>query len=465
MTDSHGASSDDHMLVSVKHRGWRGQVISVFTDPAVLDRYISIRDAIQRDEATVIKDIGGRAVTVIQVPINGRTIPVIVKQDDLMVSGVRALLKSHLKSPHVRKAWRWTLRLRDAGVSVPAPVALLERRRWGVLCTTVFVGEYLPNAAPLAHLLRRGDVSGTDRDDLLATLARELRFMHDCGFYHGDLKPVNILAEHRADGWIVTFIDLEGVAAKPCLTERERAIDLGRLRWALIPLMDDPAWERFLEAYATIAPSIDLFLLRRVTECRIEYLSTRRFGDLPRIGTALLDAPDQPHRWLIVALDSPRRVIQAIPLLVLLRWRFPSLHLDLLVHSSAAPLLARHPDMRVATLLPDASMMSTIKTIRSRHYQVVIDVTNGVRSAALTRASSAKIRIGYRTASTLAKWINRATWYTHMIVARPEHRLPEDYFLMVAEALGVDCVGRPLHKVCENYDKQNAAPMAQSDPV
>ena len=452
-------------MKSLHHRGWRCQVIPTYADPAILDRFITIRNAIRRGEATVIQDTGGRVVAVIRLSAHGQPVPLLFKEDDLMRSSFRTLLKSHLRPSHVHKSWRHTLQLRAAGIPVPAPVALLERRRWGILQTTVYAGEYLPNALSLALLLRREDVADTDRDSLLATLAKELRFMHDQGFYHGDLKADNILAERRSDRWIITFIDLEGVMAKQCLTEEDRAIDLGRLWWALMPLTTPAIWTRFLEAYSAIAPSIDPLILKQLIDRRVDYLKTRRFGALPRIGALLQNTPHQPQRWLIIALEPPQRVFHATPLLTTLRRRFPSLQLDLLVNGRDAALIAQHPDMRVMTVLPDVSMLSTIRMIRATHYHAVIDLTNRFRSAVLTRATGAKIRIGYRTASTLSKWMKRATCYTQMIMARPEQREPSQHYHLVAEALGLGRVKTAPQESLSSEDRPAAAHSVQGGRV
>ena len=435
MTEEMRLSRADGAMKSLMHRGWRGHVISAYADPATLDRFIAIHDAIRRGEATVIQDKGGRVVAVLRLSTHGESVPLLFKQDDFMRSSFRTLLKSNLRPSHMQKSWRHTLQLRAAGIPVPAPVALLERRRCGVLHTTVYAGEYLPNAVSLAHLLRRGDGAGTDGDALLARLARELRFMHDRGFYHGDLKADNILAERRADRWLITFIDLEGVVAKQCLTEKARAIDLGRLWWALMPLTTPAVWTRFLEAYTEITPSLDRTLLKQQVERRVDYLKARRFGDLPAIG-AQLRGNNRSQRWLIIALGTPQEVASTAPLLVALRRWLPNVRLDVLVCAAAVTALAKCPAVHTTISLLPRAMIRTIRTLRSNHYDATVDVTTSIRSSILTSLSGAGIRIGYRTSSVISKWFKRTTCYTQMIVAKPEQRRPVNHYLLVAEALG-----------------------------
>ncbi len=394
--------------------------------------------------------------------IQGRPVPLLVKEDDVVRSGLRVLLKSHLRPSRARVTWRRTLQLHAAGVAVQAPVALLELRRWGLLRKSVYVGGYAPNAVPIAHLLRGTGRAVIDRNALLATLARELRTMHDGGFYHGDLKDGNILAECRSSGWSITFIDLENVRMTHPITEKERAIDLGRLWLALMPLTEPADRKYFLERYADVAPRMDSVLLRRAVLQRVDALQTRRFSGLSDIGARLkADVMIQPtsagrKRWVIMVLGSTAAALDAVPLLTVLRRGFPSIRLELLGNSETVAVLAHHPDLDDIITVPSRpgarALVTAIRSLRSHRYEVTIDITDTIYSALLTRATGAGIRIGYRVPSIVTKWLKRITCYTHMIMAKPEQRDRIQYYLLVAKALGLD-TDIPTHHSDANADR------------
>jgi tRNA A-37 threonylcarbamoyl transferase component Bud32 len=433
---------------SIDYLGWQGYADPECASPVVLDRFIAIHDAIRQGDATVFQDSGGRAVAMIMTVIQGRQVPLLVKEDDVLRSGIRTLLKSHLRPSRARVTWRRTIQLHAAGVAVQAPVALLELRRWGLLRKSVYVGSYTPNAVPIAHLLRATGGAVVGRDSLLRALASELRTMHEGGFYHGDLKDGNILAERRSDTWAMTFIDLENVTVADRISLKERAIDLGRLWLALIPLTEPADREDLLERYATVAPRLDSVSLRQVVMQRIEALQARRFGGLSDIGARLREeAMSQPasarrKRWVVVASGSAAAALDVVPLLAVLRRGFPTVRLEMLGNRDTAAAMAHNPDLDDIVTVSGRpgvrGVASMFRLLRLRQYQVAIDVTDTLSSALLTRATGARIRIGYRVPSIISKWLKRVTCYTHMIMARPEQRDRARYYLLVGKALGLD---------------------------
>jgi hypothetical protein len=271
--------------------------------------------------------------------------------------------------------------------------------------------------------------------------------MHDAGFCHGDLKARNVLAERRTDGWMITFIDLENAAAKHRLTEHDRTVDLGRLWQALSPVTTPADRARLLESYAAPAPAIDPAFLRRAVDRQVGYLTARRFGALPSIGAAWRNEP-RPRQWLLIVSGASRPGRPLALLLIVLRRGFPAVQLDIIVRHRAAS--AQVPD-RYAILTPGGqseeplpafreamSLIQAVRSVRLRRYDVAIDLTHDLVSAVLTRATGAGVRIGYRTASTVVKWLKRITCYTQMIMTSPEHRHTAHQYLLVAEALGLE---------------------------
>ncbi|MEW6323748.1 MAG: glycosyltransferase family 9 protein, partial [Nitrospirota bacterium] len=140
---------------------------------------------------------------------------------------------------------------------------------------------------------------------------------------------------------------------------------------------------------------------------------------------------------LIILLEPPHAALQAAPLLAALRRGFPAVRLEVLVPDHAASALAGNPNQD-GILTASGSLMEKVRAVRSRRYELVIDLTNSPVSALLTRMAGAGIRIGYRAASTISKWLKRALCYTHTIMAKREQRGPVRHYLLVSEALGLD---------------------------
>ncbi len=126
---------------------------------------------------------------------------------------------------------------------------------------------------------------------------------------------------------------------------------------------------------------------------------------------------------LLVRLRLIGDVVFTTPLLHGLRRRHPNAELTYVVEPMAAPIVAGNPNLADIVTVPKSSGMSrvrgdiaTARQLRQRRFDVAIDLHGGPRSAWLTWASGAPMRIGYRIA-----W--RSWMYTH-VVDRPADNAP-----------------------------------------
>ncbi len=101
-------------------------------------------------------------------------------------------------------------------------------------------------------------------------------------------------------------------------------------------------------------------------------------------------------------------VVLTTALLDDLRRALPDASIDMLVGEHAAPLVAGHPLIRTRIVLEDHGTFGTARLVRAAHYDAVLDIQGSMRTAMITRASGAPLRVGWKIrAATLA--------YTHAL--------------------------------------------------
>lgn len=151
----------------------------------------------------------------------------------------------------------------------------------------------------------------------------------------------------------------------------------------------------------------------------------------------------QPERVLIVKPSSLGDVVHALPTLAALKDHWPSARFSWLVNRGLRGLLDGNPNLdevipfdRGAFGLHARGMRAVrdiVGTLRSRRFDVAIDLQGLLRSGLLTAATGAPIRVGLQTARE-----GSTRFYTHRIgpPAQSEHAI--DRLLEVAAAFGAD---------------------------
>ena len=155
-----------------------------------------------------------------------------------------------------------------------------------------------------------------------------------------------------------------------------------------------------------------------------------------------LDAP--PQRILIIKPSSLGDVTHALPVLRLVRRKWPAAHISWLVAPFCAGLLQGNPDLNEIILFDRRHYGSAWKSwragldllrlhrdLRGRQFDLVIDLQGLFRSGWLSRITGAAVRIGFENARELAP-----LFYTHRVPVPSLEVHAVDRYLSVAAALG-----------------------------
>ena len=150
-----------------------------------------------------------------------------------------------------------------------------------------------------------------------------------------------------------------------------------------------------------------------------------------------------PKRILIIKPSAIGDVVHALPVLHLLRKRWPDAHISWLITPACASLIEGHPELDQVILFDRKrfghawrSWAATkafgefCRQLKSESYDLVIDLQGLFRSGWLGWRSGAKLRVGLSNARELATF-----FYSHVIrVSWTQHAV--DRNLAIAEALG-----------------------------
>jgi|GEM_PF-160377 len=129
-----------------------------------------------------------------------------------------------LGSP-ARRAWYGAQLLHAAGIPIPRPLAVVEKRFAGIVRESFYVSEALQTQTPLNVYWRDRHTrwSWKRRRAFLRTLAEFFRTLHAAGIYVGDLKDENLFVEEQGEThWQFYVVDLDRVTRYQPLIQQRR---------------------------------------------------------------------------------------------------------------------------------------------------------------------------------------------------------------------------------------------------
>lgn len=138
-------------------------------------------------------------------------------------------------------------------------------------------------------------------------------------------------------------------------------------------------------------------------------------------------------RVLLTRLQYLGDVVLTLPVLQILRERFPRIRVDYLTKAPGADLLAGDPRLEMIHRLGGDGPGETIRLVRAlrgRRYALAIDFLANPRSAILTRLSGARVRVGGTRRG-------RRHLYTHQVAVPGSVREATGYHLYHLQAIGI----------------------------
>lgn len=115
-----------------------------------------------------------------------------------------------------------------------------------------------------------------------------------------------------------------------------------------------------------------------------------------------------PERIVVIKPSALGDIVQTLPLLGILREKFPQAEIDWVIRSELTGLLEGHPHL--SEVIPyyrqggAKSWFTLLRKLRSRQYDLAFDFQGLLRTGVMTLATGAKLRIGLETARECSHW-------------------------------------------------------------
>lgn len=177
---------------------------------------------------------------------------------------------------------------------------------------------------------------------------------------------------------------------------------------------------------------------------------------------SVFTGPD-PRRICILKPSAFGCVVQALPIIGALRQRFPSAEISWVIRSDLRDLVDRHPDLD--GWIPftrrggPAPFLRLLHTLRTRRFDLVIDLQGLARTACMALASGAPVRLGLMAAR------EGAALASTVIVPDSGRDVPAtDRYWRIAEYLGVGTAVRRARIHVPSADQAWAGSILDSLP-
>ncbi|MDR1258860.1 MAG: serine/threonine-protein kinase [Tannerellaceae bacterium] len=125
-----------------------------------------------------------------------------------------------------RRSYFNALKLQEAGVNTPSPVAYMEEKKGGLLSRSFYISSYVGYPGLLREL---NDRSLDQVKDLAEAFAHFTADVHNRGILHRDYSPGNVLYEKKEGQYHFCLVDINRMSFCKRIDERAAALSLRRL--------------------------------------------------------------------------------------------------------------------------------------------------------------------------------------------------------------------------------------------
>ncbi|MCG6154439.1 lipopolysaccharide heptosyltransferase II [Rubinisphaera margarita] len=161
----------------------------------------------------------------------------------------------------------------------------------------------------------------------------------------------------------------------------------------------------------------------------------------------------EPRRIVIIKPSALGDVVQTMPLLPVLKQRFPGATIDWVIRSELVDLLEGHPLLNRVLIYERKGGFSAsirlLRELRKGRYDLCLDLQGLLRSAVMTAATGATLRVGLQTAREYSHLA------CHGLLPETERGVPAHArYWRVAEALGETGSPAPVSPGLSEQDRQ-----------
>lgn len=159
--------------------------------------------------------------------------------------------------------WKVANELLSKDINTALPLAIAEKRSWGLLNDSLLVTKTISNGKPLIEFCQANFSSMmsrkkiTEKRNILCDLAKFIRNIHEKGFFHTDLHAGNILIRFYVnpssldEGYSFYLMDLHHVKILKNLSKRKKLYNLAQLFNSLSPVLTRSDELDFVKSYGT----------------------------------------------------------------------------------------------------------------------------------------------------------------------------------------------------------------------
>ena len=204
---------------------------------------------VNNDRAVIMKRDSKTALTRFSSG-NNTVLNVVVKQYRAGCLG--RLLKNIFRGSAGRKAWIAGNGLRVYGFNTPLPLALVEKRIFGIPINSYLLMEEVKDSLEMdRYILKHFDNRKylKKKIALINSFAKTLGKMHNQNIFHHDLKTCNIMVKEKGESFDFTFLDFDKVSFDEGISVRKRVKNLMQINLSTPRLFTLEDRLRFLKEY------------------------------------------------------------------------------------------------------------------------------------------------------------------------------------------------------------------------